>query len=134
VSLATFHAHIDAFNARDIDRLMVGFAPDARWLTGGYAVSGHPDLRAFFTAAMDSLLPTLHVRAVVADGKTVAAELIERFTFDSAAKIAHIAGFYRFREELIISASIYREGSADPGQAPGYHPPTSRGADGGLRR
>ncbi|MDQ3455571.1 MAG: hypothetical protein M3513_08965 [Actinomycetota bacterium] len=44
----------------------------------------------------------------------MAAELTERFTFQGAAKVAQMAGFYRFRDGLISRASIYREGSADP--------------------
>ncbi len=71
VAAAAFRAHVDAFNARDPERLL-------------------------------------------AETKTVAAELTERFTFQSAAKLAQIAGSYRFRDGLISRASIYRKGSSDP--------------------
>ena len=50
---------------------------------------------------------------LLAETETVAAELTERFTFPSAAKVAQIAGSYRFRDGLISRAPIYREGSAD---------------------
>lgn len=50
----------------------------------------------------------------MAEGDTVAAELTERFTFEGEAEVAHLAGFYRFRDGVIGRASIYREGSADP--------------------
>lgn len=118
VTAAALRAHVAAFNARDLDALLAGFAPDAHWVTGGYAVRGRVELRAFFAAALAGLLPTLEIRALVADGSAVAAELIERFTHDGTEKVAAIAGFYRFRDGLIARATIYREGSADPGDAP----------------
>lgn len=105
--------HVDAFNARDLKRLMAGFTDDATWVTGSTTVSGRADLTEFFGKALTGLLPHLAIKNVIADGDRAAAELYETFHRDGTARDAHIAGFYTLTDGRISRAKIYREGSAD---------------------
>lgn len=106
--------HIEAFNARDVDRLMAGFTDDAEWVTGRDVVRGRAALTGFFAGAMSELLPTLELLDIVAAGDRAAAELHETWHHDGETRRAHIAGFYRLQGNRIRRAKIFREGSADP--------------------
>lgn len=107
-------AHVDAFNARDLARLLAGFADDARWVTGRYSASGRRELTELFDGAMKALLPTLAITDLIAGADRAAAQMVEHYTHDGVEHVDHIAGFFVFRDGLIASAKIYREGSADP--------------------
>lgn len=109
-------AHVDAFNDRDLDALMAGFADDARWVTGRSTASGRAELTELFAGAMKGILPTLTIRELITGPGRAAAEMVEEYTHDGVAHVDHIAGFYVFRDGLIVSAKIYREGSADSGE------------------
>ena len=116
-SLQLFHAHVEAFNDGDLERLLAGFAEDAEWSTGGYTVRGIGALAVFFGSALDGLRPELLVRSVVGSGDLVAAELTELFRYDHVDRVSPIAAFYRFHDGAIVRATIYREGSAEAGDA-----------------
>lgn len=100
--------HLRCFNERDLDGLLTGLTDDAVWITGRTRVMGTADLRDFFAAAFEHLLPRLHVRSIVAEGGRVACELTEII----GGREYPIAGFYRIRDGRISAATIYREGSA----------------------
>lgn len=106
--------HVEAFNARDVDRVMAGLTDDAEWATGSHVVRGIGDLRGFFSAAMSEILPTLRLLDFIGDGDRAAAELHEIWHYDGESKQAYIAGFYRLQDNRIRRAKIYREGSAEP--------------------
>ena len=106
-------AHLDAFNARDLDALMAGFAADAVWRTGTDTATGRPELAELFGWAMANILPVLTLSSLVAEGDLAACELTETLTHEGVTSAVPIAGFYRFRDGLIVSATVYREGSAD---------------------
>jgi hypothetical protein len=108
-----FRAHVDAFNARDLDALLAGFADDARWVTGRHGASGRGELTELFDGAMKGLLPTLVVEDLITETDRAAAQMVEHYTHDGVQHVDHIAGFFVFRDGLIVSAKIYREGSAD---------------------
>ncbi|WP_042402568.1 nuclear transport factor 2 family protein [Streptacidiphilus carbonis] len=110
---ALLQAHLDAFNAGDLDALMAGFADDAVWRTGSDTAAGRPELTELFGWAMANIMPKLTVRSVVAEGESAACELTETLTHDGVTSAVPIAGFFRFRDGLIVSATVYREGSAD---------------------
>jgi uncharacterized protein len=110
---AAIASHVRAFNDRDIDALMNGFTGDACWITGSTVVRGQAELTAFFTSAMAGLLPTLTIQDLLVTSDRAACQLIERLTFDGEEKIFSIAGFYELRDGRIVSAKIYREGSAE---------------------
>lgn len=110
---AIFERHIAAFNDRDLDALLAGFADDALWVTGKYTCRGHVELRELFAGAFSSIAPRLEVRSVLAVDDLVAAELVEYMVVDDHEVTAPIAGFYTVRDGRILRAKIYREGSAD---------------------
>jgi uncharacterized protein len=111
---AAFAQHVSAFNAQDLDALLAGLTPDARWVTGASTATGRTELAELFGGAFE-VAPTLRLVTLVADGDRVAAELIERLVHDGVAHEFAIAGFYRFEDGQIAAAKIYREGSAELG-------------------
>jgi len=113
VTAAAVREHVDAFNAGDVDRLMAGFAHDARWITGSTAVRGHEELRAFFGAAIEGLRPDLAVRNLIAEDCRAACQLTETLVHEQRQRSFPIAAFFRLRDGLIVSAKVYREGSAE---------------------
>ena len=106
-------AHVEAFNARDLDALIAGFTDDAVWITGQTTVRGRAGLTELFASAMDGLLPTLTIQNLIVGESQAAAQLVEVFTYEGVERTASIAGFYAIRDGRITSAKIYREGSAD---------------------
>jgi len=106
--------HLDAFNAGDADAVLAGLHYDAVWVTGQNTVCGRAELRGFLASALEGLRPTLQLRELVDGGDVVAAELVERWTYEGVERMAGIAAFYRVRKGRITRVTIYREGSADP--------------------
>jgi uncharacterized protein len=106
--------HLEAFNARDLERLMCGLSETVVWNTGTDVVVGRPAVAAFLGDAMSGLLPTLQIRSLVGDRDLVACELEERYRHRGLDHQAAIAAFFRFTGEEISEVKVYREGSADP--------------------
>lgn len=93
---------------------MAGFAEDALWVTGRTIVRGREELHSFFEAAINDLRPYLTVENVVADGPRAACQMTE--TLAAERQDGHpysIAAFFTLRDGLIVSAKVYREGSAE---------------------
>lgn len=105
--------HLAAFNAHDTDRLLAGFTEDAVWATGQDIVRGRPALAELFDEGLWELAPSLTTLTLIADERSVAAELHERITIDGAEREFAIAAFFRVSDGLITSAKVYREGTAD---------------------
>lgn len=105
--------HLAAFNAHDTDRLLAGFAQDAVWATGQDVVRGQAALAELFDPGLWELAPSLTTVTLIADERTVAAELYERITIDGAEREFSIAAFFRVADGLITTAKVYREGTAD---------------------
>ncbi|SDX78602.1 Predicted kinase [Modestobacter sp. DSM 44400] len=110
---AAVRAHVDAFDAGDLDALMAGFTPDATWRTGRSDAAGTDELRALFAGALAGLSPRLTLRTLTARGDTVAAELTETLMVDGETRHVPISGWYQVRNGRIAQAHIYREGSAE---------------------
>jgi uncharacterized protein len=110
---AAVREHIAAFNDGDLARLLAGFAADALWITGRTVVRGRDELSAFFGAAIDGLRPRLAVQNLVAEGCRAACQMTETLVFRQEQRSSAIAAFFRLREGLIVSAKVYREGSAE---------------------
>lgn len=111
--LTAVHAHITAFNDRDVPGLLDDLTEDAEWVTGKYTCRGHGELRELFEGAFAAIAPRLEIRRVIAGDGVVAAELVEHMIVDGHRTSAAIAGFYVLRDGRIARAKIYREGSAD---------------------
>jgi ketosteroid isomerase-like protein len=105
--------HIGAFNAHSTQRLLAGLAPDAVWRTGSDVVRGLAALADLFDPWVWSLAPSLTVTNLVAEGTQVAAQLIEQLTVDGELRRMDIAAFFDVRDGKIVSAKVYREGSAE---------------------
>jgi len=110
---AAIHAHVAAFNARDLDALLAGFTDDAVWITGTTTVRGRAALTGLFDEAMRGLLPTLEVHDLIAADDRAACQMTETLTYRGERRTCPIAAFYELREGRIASAKVYREGSAD---------------------
>jgi uncharacterized protein len=109
---AAIRAHIDAFNARDVDALMAGFTDDATWITGETAVRGRAELTTLFTEAITGLLPRLTLQHLITEGDRVACQFSETISYSGGERTYSIAAFYRLVDGRIASAKVYREGSA----------------------
>ena len=107
-------AHFAAFNARDIDALMAGFAEDAVFVTGEHLVVGQRGIRAMFTEALDALSPTLTLRAAIVQDDVVACELDERLSVEGTPFEFALAAFYTVRRGQIARVKVYREGTSEP--------------------
>lgn len=109
-SLAVVDAHIAAFNARDTEALVAGFAHDAVFTTGEHTVVGTAGLRMLFGDAFAApLRATMEVRERVIQGDTVAAELVERLEFEGTVAEVALAAFYTVRDGLLTRVKVYRE-------------------------
>lgn len=115
-------AHIRGFNAGDVEATVAGFADNAVFNTGKTVVTGKATLREWFGTSMSALAPVLLPTEPLTADDRVAIELVEEIEEDGKVYRFHIAGFYRVEGGLIVSAKIYREGSADwpsPGHSEG---------------
>lgn len=108
--LDVVRAHVDAFNAGDVDALMAGFADDAVFVTGDHMVVGARGLRAMFSDALANLAPSMELRATVVQHGVVACELNERLTVEGAQFHFSLAAFYTVRRGQIVRVKVYREG------------------------
>lgn len=106
--------HLQAFNARDLERSIGGLSETVVWRTGTDVVVGRAAVEAFLGDAISGLLPTLRIRSLVAGEDLVACELEERYRHEGVDHRAAIAAFFRFTGERISEVKVYREGSADP--------------------
>jgi uncharacterized protein len=113
-TLAVVHAHLEAFNADDLETLVAGFSEDAVFATGEHLVVGRRGIRAMFTDALRELDATLELRTAIVQGETAACELTERITVNGVTHEFHLAAFYTVRDGALARAKIYREGSAEP--------------------
>ena len=110
-TLDVVRAHVDAFNAGDVDALMAGFADDAIFVTGDHVVVGARGLRAMFSDALANLSPRMQLRASVVQHGVVACELTESLTVEGAQFDFALAAFYTVRRGQIVRVKVYREGS-----------------------
>ena len=110
---AVVHEHLRAFNAGDLPALLDGFRPEAVWVTGRCRARGRTELSELFGRAMADLRPTLTLRTLVATEGLVACELTEVLVSGGRQQTYPIACFYEIAAGRIVSARIYREGSAE---------------------
>ncbi|MDX6257885.1 MAG: uncharacterized protein QOJ11_4219 [Frankiales bacterium] len=110
---AAVREHIAAFNAHSTERLLAGFAADAVWRTGADVFEGEAGLAHLFDPWLWTLSPSLTLGNLVAEGSRVAVQLVEELTVDGELQRMDIAVFFEIRDGKIVSAKVYREGSAD---------------------
>ncbi|NUR58433.1 MAG: nuclear transport factor 2 family protein [Catenulispora sp.] len=112
---ALVREHVRAFSEGDLDALLAGLAEDTVWITGRTTVRGKADLEPFFKAAIDDLRPRLAIENLVVRGSKAAAQMTETLVWDGAEQAFPIAAFFSLREGLIVTAKVYREGTAELG-------------------
>jgi len=106
--------HVEAFNARDTDRLLAGLHPDVVWATGSDVFRGIRQLREeLFDEGLWAMRPSLVVRTLLVEGPAAAATLHETLAVDGGRREFDIAVFFTLRETLIRTVTVFREGSAD---------------------
>ena len=108
--LDVVRAHVDAFNAGDVDALMAGFTDDAVFVTGDHMVIGARGLRAMFSDALANLSPSMELRATVVQHGVVACELSESLTVEGTEFRFSLAAFYTVQRGQIARVKVYREG------------------------
>lgn len=109
--LQTVEAHVEAFNDRDLERIVALFAQDAVFATAEQLVVGRRGLRALFADAFaQPLTAALSLRRAVVDGEHAACELAERLELPGAAPVElDVAGFYTVRDGALTRVRIYRD-------------------------
>ena len=111
VVLDVVRAHVDAFNAGDVDALIAGFTDDAVFVTGDHMVVGTRGLRVMFSDALANLSPQMELRSIVVQHGVVACELDERLTMEGAQFHFSLAAFYTVHRGQIARVKVYREGT-----------------------
>jgi uncharacterized protein (TIGR02246 family) len=109
--LDTVQAHLAAFNAGDLDKLVDLFAEDAVFATVDQLVIGRRGVRALFGDAFDQpITAALHLQRAVVEGDTAACELVETLTFpDGQAAEMPVAAFYTVRDGTLVRVRVYRD-------------------------
>lgn len=112
---AAVREHVRAFSEGDLPALMAGLADDTVWITGTTTVRGRAQLEPFFRAAIEDLGPVLTLENLVVEGERAACQLTETLVWEGVERSFAIATFYTVRDGLIVTAKVYREGTAELG-------------------
>jgi uncharacterized protein (TIGR02246 family) len=109
--LDTVRAHLDAFNAGDVDGVVELFAEDAVFATVDQLVVGRRGVRALFGDAFDQpITAALRLQRAVVEGDTAACELVETLTFpDGQTAEVPVAAFYTVRDGALVRIRVYRD-------------------------
>jgi hypothetical protein len=111
--LQAVEAHLAAFNARDTDAVLAGFAEDAVFASGDLLVVGRRGLARLFAEAFSGeARAALEIRRAVVTGDTVACELRELVAFAGGTTELEVAAFFTVREGRLVRVKVYREGAA----------------------
>ena len=110
--LDVVEAHLAAYNDRDVERLVEGFAEDAVFATSEHLVVGRRGVRGFFTDAFDGPgRGALELRRAVVQGDSAACELLQHLSLGDDTADLDIAAFYTVREGLLARVRVYRDGN-----------------------
>lgn len=110
---AAVDAHVEAFNARDLEAVVALFAEDAVFAAGDSLVIGRRGLRQLFGDAFDQPARVrLEVRRALVEGDTAACELAEHLALPGgpAVELA-VAAFYTVRDGQLVRMRVYRDPS-----------------------
>src|SRR6478672_8179626 len=105
---AVVRAHLDAFSAGDLDRMLATLAPTAHFVSGTTVVDPS-EFSEFFGWAMREISPTVQIDNLLVAGDQVACQFIESVTLDGERRQLNRAAFYRVRDGLITAAKVYDE-------------------------
>lgn len=108
--LEVVRGHLDAFNARDLDRVLAGFDDDAVFASGDQMVVGARAIRVLFADAFAAPVNAeLELRDAVTQGQVVACEMTERLAFAGGQHEVDVAAFYTVRRGRLARVRIYRD-------------------------
>lgn len=108
--LPAVEAHLQAFNAADLDMVMAGFADDAVFSTADQLVVGARAIRALFADSFAAPVQAeLVLERIVIGGDTAACELAEHLTVGGTTHTIAVAAFYTVRGGRIARVRIYRD-------------------------
>jgi ketosteroid isomerase-like protein len=101
----------DAFNARDLDRVVAAMTPDVDWPDGwqGGRVVGHDAVRRYWTDQWASIRPTVRPTAVTerADGTVeVRVHLVVRDPGGGVLHRADVRHLYTFTGDLVSRMDV----------------------------
>jgi len=105
---AVVRAHLEAFSAGDLDRMLATLAPTAHFQSGSTVVDP-AEFAEFFGWAIREILPRMQLDTLLVDGDRVACQFVESVTLDGERKHLNRAAFYRVVDGLITSVHVYDE-------------------------
>ncbi|MDP9117069.1 MAG: nuclear transport factor 2 family protein [Actinomycetota bacterium] len=101
-------AHLEAFSAGELDRMLSTLSCSAHFVTGRTTVDP-PDFREFFGWAIREISPKIKIETLLVDGDEVACQFVESITVDGSQQHLSRAAFYRVEGGVITSAKVYDE-------------------------
>ena len=103
-------AHLDAFEARDLDAVLATFADDATFSTADGVVVGRRALSRLFADAF-TLDATVRMdrHATHVAGEVVTVEMTERITAAGRTVEIDVAGVYVVRRGRLVRVRVYRD-------------------------
>lgn len=105
---AVVRAHLEAFSAGDLERMLATLAPTAEFRSGATAVPP-AEFPEFFGWAIREISPEIRIDDLLVDGNRVACQFLESVTLDGQRQHLRRAAFYRVVDGLITSAQVYDE-------------------------
>lgn len=109
---AAVRAHVEAFNAKELDAVVAGFAEDAVFAAEADLVVGARALRGFFGEAFANHAEArLEILRSVIQGDTAACELRETITVDGQYLELDLAAFFTVRGGVLVRVRVYRDAS-----------------------
>ena len=103
-------AHVEAFNACDLDAVMAGFDDEAVFATvEQLAVGSRAISRLFAESFAAPASAHLEVQRIVIDGDTAGCEMTERIVAAGVEHLIDVAAFYTVRDGRIVRVRIYRD-------------------------
>ena len=101
-------AHLAAFSAGDLERMLGTLAPAAKFTSGTTTVDPS-EFPEFFGWAIRELSPTMRIESLLVDGDRVACQFVESISVDGNRRHLNRAAFYRVEEGQISTAKVYDE-------------------------
>lgn len=103
-------AHVEAFNACDLDGVMAGFDDEAVFTTAEHLAVGSRAISRLFADSFSAPASAeLAVERMVVDGDSAACEMTERITAQGVEHLIDVAAFYTVRGGRIVRVRIYRD-------------------------
>jgi len=107
--LEAVHAHLDAYNAADVERVVQTFSEDADFVAGDEAAHGRPALRSWFGASFTGDASAhLTLDEVEVDGATARCELTSRLSYGGTVLEVPVLATFTVRHGLVTRIDVDR--------------------------